>query len=91
MLEEGYGYREVVKGWKGGVWCRPMVRDASDASADMVDHAVDMAFWHNRGSNYVCIQWRSVVVMVVNDGDQWWWWLTAEISGTVEMSGGDGG
>ncbi|GKC90606.1 ABC transporter C family member 2 isoform X1 [Tanacetum coccineum] len=56
MLEEGYGYGEVVKGWKGGEWCGPMARDAGDASVDMVDNAVDMAFGQNRGSNYVCIQ-----------------------------------
>ncbi|GKA02216.1 ABC transporter C family member 2-like protein [Tanacetum coccineum] len=56
MFEGGYGYGEVIKGWKGGEWCRPMARDTSDASADMVDHAVDMAFGQNRGSNYVCIK-----------------------------------
>ncbi|GKE34243.1 hypothetical protein Tco_1453565, partial [Tanacetum coccineum] len=48
MLEGGYGYGEVVKGWKGSEWCRPMARDVGDASADMVDHAVDMAFGQNR-------------------------------------------
>ncbi|GKD97268.1 hypothetical protein Tco_1381165, partial [Tanacetum coccineum] len=51
-----YGYGEVVKGWKGGEWCRPVMRDVGDASADMVVHAVAMAFRENRGSNYVCIQ-----------------------------------
>ncbi|GJY30129.1 ABC transporter C family member 2-like protein [Tanacetum coccineum] len=56
MLEERYGYGEVVKGWKGGEWCRPMARDAGDASADMVDHVVNMTFGQNRGSNYVYIQ-----------------------------------
>nr|GEY43846.1 transducin/WD40 repeat-like superfamily protein [Tanacetum cinerariifolium] len=30
-----------------------MARDAGDASADMVDHVVDIAFGQNRGSNYV--------------------------------------
>ncbi|GJX82171.1 ABC transporter C family member 2 isoform X1 [Tanacetum coccineum] len=44
MLEERYGYGEVVKGWKGGEWCRPMARDAGDASADMMDHVVNMTF-----------------------------------------------
>ncbi|PWA90570.1 acyl transferase/acyl hydrolase/lysophospholipase [Artemisia annua] len=54
QLLEGYG--EGVKGWKGGEWCGTMARAAGDASADMVDHAVAMAFGENRGSNYVRIQ-----------------------------------
>nr|GEZ89820.1 patatin-like protein 6 [Tanacetum cinerariifolium] len=39
----------VVTMYSGGEWFRPMARDAGDASADMVDHVVDMAFGQNRG------------------------------------------
>ncbi|GKB19242.1 patatin-like protein 6 [Tanacetum coccineum] len=52
QLLEGEG----AKGWKGGEWCRPMARAAGDASADMVDHAVAMAFGESRSSNYIRIQ-----------------------------------
>nr|XP_043632415.1 patatin-like protein 6 [Erigeron canadensis]XP_043632416.1 patatin-like protein 6 [Erigeron canadensis] len=45
---------EKVKGWQGGQWCRPMARISGDASADMVDHAVAMAF--GQTGNYVRIQ-----------------------------------
>nr|GEY81159.1 patatin-like protein 6 [Tanacetum cinerariifolium] len=52
-LDDGDRLFEVNTLWKGGEWFRPMATDAGDASADMVDHVVDMAFGQNRGSNYV--------------------------------------
>ncbi|KAK9061252.1 hypothetical protein SSX86_018432 [Deinandra increscens subsp. villosa] len=55
LLEGNYSY-EQVKGWKGDKWCRPVARISGDASADMVDHAVAMAFGQTRSSNYVRIQ-----------------------------------
>ncbi|KAL7615369.1 hypothetical protein Lser_V15G08601 [Lactuca serriola] len=55
LLEGNYNY-EQVKGWKPHNWCRPMARISGDSSADMVDHAVAMAFGHTRCSNYVRIQ-----------------------------------
>ncbi|KAJ0704956.1 putative patatin-like phospholipase domain, Acyl transferase/acyl hydrolase/lysophospholipase [Helianthus annuus] len=55
LLEGNYSY-EQVKGWKANQWCRPMARISSDASADMVDHAVAMSFGESRSSNYVRIQ-----------------------------------
>nr|GEW56566.1 E3 ubiquitin-protein ligase UPL3-like [Tanacetum cinerariifolium] len=67
MFEGGYGYGEVVKGWKGGEWCRPIVRDAGDDSVDMVDHDVDMVFGQNHGSKYVCIQADKLVEYIKFD------------------------
>ncbi|KAI3748611.1 hypothetical protein L6452_11817 [Arctium lappa] len=56
QLLEGNFHYEPVKGWKANHWCRPMARISGDSSADMVDHAVAMAFGQNRCSNYVRIQ-----------------------------------
>lgn len=55
QLLEGCSY-DKVKGWKGGQWCRPMARVFGDTSADMVDHAVAMAFGQTCSTNYVRIQ-----------------------------------
>ncbi|KAI3793434.1 hypothetical protein L1987_36053 [Smallanthus sonchifolius] len=55
LLEANYSY-DQVKGWKANNWCRPLARISGDASADMVDHAVAMAFGQTRSSNYVRIQ-----------------------------------
>ncbi|XP_076896673.1 patatin-like protein 7 [Bidens hawaiensis] len=54
-LEGNYDY-DRVKGWKAKDWARPVARISGDSSADMVDHAVAMAFGQNRCSNYVRIQ-----------------------------------
>ncbi|CAL5407282.1 unnamed protein product [Camellia sinensis] len=55
LLEGSYDY-EQVKRWKAKDWARPMVRISGDGSADLVDHAVSMAFGQSRSSNYVRIQ-----------------------------------
>lgn len=55
LLEGTYDY-EQVKGWKAKDWARPMARISGDSSADMVDHAVAMAFGQSRCSNYVRVQ-----------------------------------
>ncbi|XP_010264697.1 PREDICTED: patatin-like protein 6 isoform X2 [Nelumbo nucifera] len=55
LLERSYEY-EQVKGWKAREWARPMARIAGDGAADLVDHAVAMAFGQSRSSNYVRIQ-----------------------------------
>ncbi|KAM7504439.1 hypothetical protein LguiB_003343 [Lonicera macranthoides] len=55
LLEGSYDY-DQVKGWKAKDWVRPMARISGDGSADMVDHAVAMAFGQSRSSNYVRIQ-----------------------------------
>uniref|UniRef100_A0A5B7ABJ4 Patatin n=1 Tax=Davidia involucrata TaxID=16924 RepID=A0A5B7ABJ4_DAVIN len=55
LLEGSYDYNQV-KGWKAKEWARPMARISGDGSADLVDHAVAMAFGQSRSSNYVRIQ-----------------------------------
>lgn len=55
LLEGNYNF-DQVKGWKSKDWVRPMARISGDGSADMVDHAVAMAFGQSRSSNYVRIQ-----------------------------------
>lgn len=55
LLEGSYDY-EQVKGWKAKDWAKPMARIAGDGAADLVDHAVAMAFGQSRSSNYVRIQ-----------------------------------
>ncbi|KAK9153453.1 hypothetical protein Sjap_000933 [Stephania japonica] len=55
LLESSFSY-EKVKGWKAKEWARPMARIAGDGAADLVDHAVAMAFGQSRSSNYVRIQ-----------------------------------
>lgn len=47
---------DQVKGWKAKDWARPMARIAGDGAADLVDHAVSMAFGQSRSCNYVRIQ-----------------------------------
>ncbi|KAJ4972092.1 hypothetical protein NE237_005191 [Protea cynaroides] len=56
QLLEGKYDHEQVKGWKAKEWARPMARIAGDSAADLVDHAVAMAFGQSRSSNYVRIQ-----------------------------------
>ncbi|KAJ6819331.1 patatin-like protein 3 [Iris pallida] len=48
-------YQRIRK-WGPREWARPVARIASDGSADLVDHAVAMAFGQCRSSNYVRIQ-----------------------------------
>lgn len=55
LLEGSYEY-EKVKNWKAKEWARPMARISGDGNADLVDHAVAMAFGQCRSSNYVRIQ-----------------------------------
>ncbi|CAL5322349.1 unnamed protein product [Camellia sinensis] len=55
LLEGSYDY-DQVKRWKAKDWARPMVRISGDGSADLVDHAVAMAFGQSCSSNYVRIQ-----------------------------------
>ncbi|KAJ0538252.1 putative patatin-like phospholipase domain, Acyl transferase/acyl hydrolase/lysophospholipase [Helianthus annuus] len=57
-FEGNYEY-DQVKGWTGKDWARPVARISGDSSADMVDHAVALAFGENRCSNYVRIQANS--------------------------------
>ncbi|MQM23161.1 hypothetical protein Taro_056226 [Colocasia esculenta] len=49
------GY-EQVRRWSAREWARPIARIASDGAADLVDHAVALAFGECRNSNYVRIQ-----------------------------------
>lgn len=56
QLFEGGCNVDQVKGWKAKDWARPMARIAGDGAADLVDHAVSMAFGQSRSSNYVRIQ-----------------------------------
>ncbi|KAL6578043.1 Patatin-like protein 6 [Orobanche minor] len=55
LLEASFDYEEVKK-WKARDWARPLARISGEGSAELVDHAVALAFGHNRGSNYVRIQ-----------------------------------
>eukprot|EP00268_Persea_americana_P020239 TRINITY_DN2045_c0_g1_i1.p1 TRINITY_DN2045_c0_g1~~TRINITY_DN2045_c0_g1_i1.p1 ORF type:complete len:472 (-),score=47.12 TRINITY_DN2045_c0_g1_i1:497-1912(-) len=55
LLEGSYDY-EQVKGWRAKDWAKPMARIVGDGAADLVDHAVAMAFGQSRSSNYVRIQ-----------------------------------
>ncbi|XAR72093.1 hypothetical protein NMG60_11018609 [Bertholletia excelsa] len=55
LLEGSYDHNQV-KRWKAKDWARPMTRISGDGSADLVDHAVAMAFGQSRSSNYVRIQ-----------------------------------
>lgn len=54
-LDARRDYRQVIR-WKEKEWIRPMNRISGEASADMVDQAVAMAFGQSRSSNYVRIQ-----------------------------------
>ncbi|KAI3705545.1 hypothetical protein L1987_75784 [Smallanthus sonchifolius] len=53
--EGNYDYSRV-SGWTAKDWARPMAIISGDSSADMVDHAVSLAFGQSRSSNYVRIQ-----------------------------------
>ncbi|XP_022868230.1 patatin-like protein 6, partial [Olea europaea var. sylvestris] len=44
------------KKWKAKDWARPLARISGDGSAELVDHAVAMAFGHCRSGNYFRIQ-----------------------------------
>ncbi|XP_019193215.1 PREDICTED: patatin-like protein 7 [Ipomoea nil] len=55
LLEGSFPY-DQVKEWKAKNWARPMARISGDGSADLVDHAVAMAFGQSRSTNYVRIQ-----------------------------------
>lgn len=54
-LEARRDHRQVTR-WKEKEWIRPMNRISGEASADMVDQVVPMAFGQSRSSNYVRIQ-----------------------------------
>ncbi|KAL7148635.1 hypothetical protein ABFS83_06G192100 [Erythranthe nasuta] len=56
QLTEGSFDYEQVKKWTAKDWARPLARISGDGSAELVDHAVAMAFGHSRSSNYVRIQ-----------------------------------
>lgn len=45
-----------LRRWGPREWARPIARIASDGAADLVDHAVALAFGQCRSSNYVRIQ-----------------------------------
>ncbi|KAL6952697.1 Patatin-like protein 6 [Sarracenia purpurea var. burkii] len=62
LLEGRYDY-DQVKRWRPKDWARPMARISADGSADLVDHAVSMAFGESRCSNYVRIQVRHFSIM----------------------------
>ncbi|KAI7725663.1 hypothetical protein M8C21_022960 [Ambrosia artemisiifolia] len=55
VIEGSFDYSRVSQ-WTAKEWARPMARISGDSSADMVDHAVAMAFGQSRCSNYVRIQ-----------------------------------
>ncbi|KAK6136297.1 LOW QUALITY PROTEIN: hypothetical protein DH2020_029961 [Rehmannia glutinosa] len=55
LLEGSFDYEQVKK-WTAKDWARPLARISGDGSAEMVDHAVAMAFGQSRSSNYVRIQ-----------------------------------
>ncbi|KAG8390642.1 hypothetical protein BUALT_Bualt01G0104900 [Buddleja alternifolia] len=55
LLEGSFDYDQVKK-WKAEDWARPLARISGDGAAEMVDHAVAMAFGQSRTSNYVRIQ-----------------------------------
>ncbi|KAL0358685.1 UNVERIFIED_CONTAM: Patatin-like protein 6 [Sesamum angustifolium] len=55
LLEGSFDYEQVKK-WKAKDWARPLSRISGEGSAELVDHAVAMAFGQNRSSNYVRIQ-----------------------------------
>ncbi|XP_072955075.1 patatin-like protein 7 [Typha angustifolia] len=45
-----------LRRWGPKEWARPVARIASDGAADLVDHAVALAFGQCRSSNYVRVQ-----------------------------------
>ncbi|XP_057423292.1 patatin-like protein 6 isoform X2 [Lotus japonicus] len=55
LMDVKFDYEHVAR-WKAKDWARPMARISGDASGDLVDQAVAMAFGHSRSTNYVRIQ-----------------------------------
>ncbi|XP_022870514.1 patatin-like protein 6 [Olea europaea var. sylvestris] len=55
LLERSFEFEQVKK-WKAEDWARPLARISGNGSAELVDHAVAMAFGQNQSSNYVRIQ-----------------------------------
>ncbi|PKA52075.1 Patatin group A-3 [Apostasia shenzhenica] len=45
-----------LRQWGAKEWARPLARIASDGTADLVDHAVALAFGQSRSTSYVRIQ-----------------------------------
>ncbi|XP_057784578.1 patatin-like protein 6 [Salvia miltiorrhiza] len=55
LMEGTFDYEQVRK-WTAEDWARPLARISGEGSAELVDHAVAMAFGQCRSSNYVRIQ-----------------------------------
>ncbi|XP_075513570.1 patatin-like protein 6 isoform X2 [Primulina tabacum] len=55
LLSGSFDYEQVKK-WKAKDWARPLARISGSGSAELVDHAVAMAFGQSRVSNYVRVQ-----------------------------------
>ncbi|KAG6402294.1 hypothetical protein SASPL_139172 [Salvia splendens] len=55
LTESSFDYEQVRK-WTAEDWARPLARISGEGSAELVDHAVAMAFGQCRSSNYVRIQ-----------------------------------
>ncbi|CAA3026861.1 patatin 6 [Olea europaea subsp. europaea] len=55
LLEHSFEFEQVKK-WKAEDWARPLAKISGDSSAELVDHAVAMAFGQNRSCNYLRIQ-----------------------------------
>ncbi|KAK4480328.1 hypothetical protein RD792_013399 [Penstemon davidsonii] len=55
VVEGSFDYEQVKK-WTAKDWARPLARISGEGSAEMVDHAVAMAYGQSRSSNYVRIQ-----------------------------------
>ncbi|KAH6801671.1 PATATIN-like protein 6 [Perilla frutescens var. frutescens] len=56
QLAEGSFDYEQVRKWTAADWARPLARISAEGSAELVDHAVAMAYGQSRSSNYVRIQ-----------------------------------
>lgn len=56
QLTEGSFDYEQVRKWTAEDWARPLARISGEGSAELVDHAVAMAFGQCRSSNYCRIQ-----------------------------------
>lgn len=55
LMEGSFDYEQVRK-WTAADWARPLARISGEGSAELIDHAVAMAFGQSRSSNYVRIQ-----------------------------------
>ncbi|XP_051121657.1 patatin-like protein 6 [Andrographis paniculata] len=55
LLESSFDLEQVKK-WKAQDWVRPLSRISAEGSAELVDHAVAMAFGQCRSTNYVRVQ-----------------------------------